>query len=162
MSVSEVSDILWQERHLLELLLFKLEEQQLVLSSGHKRWVHHAAREVELVLDEITRAERTRTIEVDAAAAEMGLSAGPTVHELTEAAEETWTEVFDEHRRAYVAITEEIFGVAEVNRDLLTRVESATEEALRWLGDGDVTADAHTGGTTSNASASPRLVNDAS
>ena len=34
MSLSEVSNILWRERRLLELLVFKLEEEQLMLASG--------------------------------------------------------------------------------------------------------------------------------
>ena len=34
MSLSEVSNILWRERQLLELLVFKLEEEQLVLAVG--------------------------------------------------------------------------------------------------------------------------------
>ena len=39
MGLSEVSNILWRQRQLLELLLFKLEEEQLVLKSGSTRWL---------------------------------------------------------------------------------------------------------------------------
>ena len=39
MSLSEVSNILWRERRLLELLVFKLEEEHLVLASGRTRWL---------------------------------------------------------------------------------------------------------------------------
>ena len=39
MSLSEVSNILWRERQLLELLVFKLEEEQFVLASGRTRWL---------------------------------------------------------------------------------------------------------------------------
>ena len=41
MGLSDVSNILWRERQLLELLLFKLEEEQLVLASGRARWLSH-------------------------------------------------------------------------------------------------------------------------
>ena len=50
MSLTEVSSILWRERELLELLLFKLEEEQLLLAAGRSRWLGHATREVEMVL----------------------------------------------------------------------------------------------------------------
>ena len=72
MSLSEVSNILWRERQLLDLLVFKLEEEQLVLASGRTRWLSHATREVETILAEIKRVtpegESTRvTLEVPVA-----------------------------------------------------------------------------------------------
>ena len=39
MALSDVSNILWRERQLLELLVFKLEEEQLVLAAGRNRWL---------------------------------------------------------------------------------------------------------------------------
>ncbi|HUX71839.1 MAG TPA: flagellar protein FlgN, partial [Cellulomonadaceae bacterium] len=42
MGLMQLSDVLWQERHLLELLLFKLEEEQMILTSGRTRWLGHA------------------------------------------------------------------------------------------------------------------------
>jgi hypothetical protein len=51
--LADLSSILWREREMLELLLFKLEEEQLVLASGRGRWLVHATREVEMVLDHI-------------------------------------------------------------------------------------------------------------
>src|SRR5205809_7934017 len=86
MGLSEVSNILWQERQLLELLLFKLEEEQLVLASGRSRWLSHATREVEMVLEEIKQAELASSIEVEAAAAELGLEPGPSLRRLADAA----------------------------------------------------------------------------
>ena len=68
MGVAELSAVLWRERQLLELLLFKLEEEQLVLSSGRTRWLGHATREVEQVLDQIRTAELGRSMEADATA----------------------------------------------------------------------------------------------
>jgi len=53
MGLSEVSSILWRERQLLELLLFKLEEEQLLLAAGRTRWLPHATREVDRVLAQL-------------------------------------------------------------------------------------------------------------
>ncbi len=44
MAASELSAQLWKERELLELLLFKLEEEQLLLIAGKSRWISHARR----------------------------------------------------------------------------------------------------------------------
>jgi len=57
MGLRDVSAILWRERHLLELLLFKLDEEQLVLAAGRTRWLARATREVEMVLEEIRQTE---------------------------------------------------------------------------------------------------------
>src|SRR5215212_6463380 len=68
MAVADVSTVLWRERELLELLLFKLEEEQLVLTSGRSRWLGHATREVEMVVAQIREAELARAVLVDALA----------------------------------------------------------------------------------------------
>ena len=161
MGLSEVSNILWQERQLLELLLFKLEEEQLVLASGRSRWLNHATREVEMVLEEIKRAEIARAIEVDAAAAELGLPGGPSLRQLSEAADGPWKSILDQHRRAFLTITQEILALAQVNRDLLTRGQRATHEALAWLGDSDPAVYSPAGVATPSVAAGPRLVNEA-
>ena len=64
MSLSEVSNILWRERRLLDLLVFKLEEERFVLESGRMRWLTHATREIEKVLEEINRIELERAMAV--------------------------------------------------------------------------------------------------
>src|SRR5215472_15123898 len=84
MALSDVSNILWRERQLLELLVFKLEEEQLVLAAGRSRWLSHATREVESVLAEIRRIELERAMQVTAAGVELGFSGSPTLKELSQ------------------------------------------------------------------------------
>ena len=74
MGLNELSGVLWRERQLLELLLFKLEEEQLILSSGRTQWLGHATREVESVLDQIRTAELGRAMEADDAARQRALA----------------------------------------------------------------------------------------
>ena len=57
MGVNELSAVLWRERELLELLTFKLEEEQLLLTAGKSRWIEHATREVEQVLERLRSAD---------------------------------------------------------------------------------------------------------
>ena len=161
MGLSEVSNILWRERQLLELLLFKLEEEQLVLSAGRTRWLSHATREVEMVLEEIKRAELARSMEVDAAAAELGIEPGPSLRRLAEVAPDPWKGLLEQHRRAFLTATQEILALAQVNKDLLSRGQRATREALAWLGDNDAEVYSATGVATSSGPAGPRLVNEA-
>src|SRR5688572_9487932 len=73
MGLRDVSAVLWKERHLLELPLFKLEEEQLLLAAGRNRWLPRATREVEMVLEELRHTELERAVEVERVSAELGL-----------------------------------------------------------------------------------------
>jgi hypothetical protein len=46
-----------------------------------------------------------------------------------------WDGVFDDHRRAFIELTNEITGLAEANRDLLHRGYVAVRELLARLAD---------------------------
>lgn len=141
MGLSDVSNILWRERQLLELLLFKLEEEQLILASGRPRWLSHATREVETVLGEIKRVELDRAVEVQAVADELKLVETPTLRELAETAGGPWTRIFEEHRKALLELAGEIDSLAQSNRDLLSRGQKAAREALVSLGENEPIGD---------------------
>jgi hypothetical protein len=130
MGLADLSSILWREREMLELLLFKLEEEQLLLASGRTRWLAHATREVEIVLEQIRSAEVLRAAEVDAVAALLGLPPNPSLSTLTETAPEPWGEMLREHRKAFLALAAEISTLAEANRDLLTAGQRAARETM--------------------------------
>lgn len=131
MSWAEISTIFWRERQLLELLLFKLEEEQLLLAAGRARFLAHATREVEAVLDEVKRAELARAVAVDALAAEIGLDPNPSLRALIDVAPEPWRGIFTDHRDAFLAATQEITSVADGNRELLASGQRALREMLR-------------------------------
>jgi DNA-directed RNA polymerase specialized sigma subunit len=133
MALSQLSDVLWKERNLLELLLFKLEEEQLVLTSGRTRWLGHATREVETVLDQIRDAELGRSAEADEVARELGLEEGVSLLTLSEHAPAPWDELLRAHRDAFVTLTTEISQLADGNRELLAMSHRATQETLLSL-----------------------------
>lgn len=135
MPFSRLSDVLWRERHLLEMLLFKLEEEQLILSAGRTRWLSRATREVENVLDEIRTAELGRALEADEAARAVGLDPGVGLGTLAAAAPAPWDELLRAHRDAFVSLTSEISTMSEANRQLLTMSFRATQETLMSLQD---------------------------
>src|SRR5260370_18274560 len=115
MGLADVASILWRERESLELLLFKLDEEQLVLAAGRTRWLPHATREVEIVLDRIRQTEVLRAVEVDALAAELGLPPNPSLNALADAAGPPWADLRRDHRRAVLALTARITPPAQAN-----------------------------------------------
>ncbi len=159
MGFAEVSSTLWRQRELLELLLFKLEEEQVLLTSGRTRWLARATREVEVVLEEIRRAELLRAGQVDEVAAELGLEAGASLRILAEAASEPWTTLLMEHRQAFMTATVEIQAMAEANRDLLTAGHRAARDTLMTL---TQSAETYTpAGTATGPGSSARLIDEA-
>ncbi|NCT91414.1 flagellar protein FlgN [Cellulomonas sp. APG4] len=159
MSLNELSGVLWRERQLLELLLFKLEEEQLVLTSGRTRWLGHATREVESVLEQIRTAELGRAVEADAAARELGVPEGSSLSVLAASAPAPWDDLLREHHEAFVSLTDEIKSLAESNRDLLATSHRAAQETLMSLQDTVQTYDPR--GTASSATGSVQLLDQA-
>jgi hypothetical protein len=130
MGLTDLSSILWREREMLELLLFKLEEEQLVLASNRSRWLAHATREVEMVLDQIRRTEVVRAAEVEAIGVELGLGQNVSLTAIADAVPVPWGELLHQHRKAFLLLTAEIGALAEANRDLLTTGQRAVRETL--------------------------------
>jgi hypothetical protein len=129
-SLSELSSVLWRTRELLELLLFKLEQEQLLLAAGRSRWLPHATREVELVLEQVRRTEMVRAARAEEAGRELGLPPGASLARLADAAPAPWTELLHDHRKAFLALTAEITSLSETNRDLLTSGLRAARETM--------------------------------
>ena len=108
MGFAEVSTMLWRERDALQLLLFKLVEEQLIVSAGRTRWLAQANEEIEFALEQLRGTEVLRAAETDAISEELGLSTAATLAELEAAAPEPWATLYGEHRRALVQLVAEI------------------------------------------------------
>jgi hypothetical protein len=134
--MEKLSQILWRERELLDTLLFKLEQEQLVLASGRNRWLMRAAREVEQVLETIRQTEILRSVAADEAAAALGLEYNPSLRALAEATEEPWRSILTDHHEAFLAVTREITALADANRELITVGYRSARETLMSMGDG--------------------------
>ncbi len=160
-ALGEVSNILWRERQLLELLVFKLEEEQLVLAAGRSRWLPHATREVETVLAQLKKLELERAIHVEALARALGHVGSPSLRELATLAPAPWDNIFGEHRRALMELASEIDGVAKANRDLLSRGHQATREALAALGEVELDSYTPTGAMNGERTLGHRLIDEA-
>jgi hypothetical protein len=129
-ALANVSSALWRIRELLDLLIFKLETEQVLVAAGRSRWLGRATHEVELVLEEIRHAELRRTIELGDVAEALGLHPDITLSELAEAAPAPWDDVLTDHRSTLLSATAEISALAESNRELLDSGYRALQEAL--------------------------------
>ena len=143
MSLSEISNILWRERRLLELLAFKLEEEHLVLASGQTRWLTRASGEVDAIVDELKHVRLERAIGLADLSDELGVSDAPTLRELAAAAPPPWDGICAEHGRALETLSREIETItrraAERSRppgeiDIVT-VDREAAAALRGIPD---------------------------
>jgi hypothetical protein len=126
---SAVSALLWREREALQLLLFKLVEEQLILQAGQTRLLPDANQEIELAVDQLRCAEVLRAAEVDAIAEQLEVVELPTLAEFSEAAPEPWATVFTEHRESLRQLVDEVETATGTNRALL--VAGARSQRVR-------------------------------
>jgi hypothetical protein len=124
--------------------------------------LQHATREVETVLGEIKRVELDRAVHVEALTVGLGLAETPSLRQLSEVVPTPWNRIFEEHRDALLQAAQDIDAVAKSNRDLLSRGQTATREALASIGEIEVEIDAYTpSGAPAERTLGMRLVDEA-
>lgn len=117
--LEELAETLWQERHLTELLLYRLVCTRLLLASDDVRFTGLAINEVEAVTDALRDAEHRRDEVVQALAVSWGTSVDDLkLGNLVDRAPDPWNSIFDDHHRAFMALTAEIETTAADNRRL--------------------------------------------
>lgn len=124
----------------MELLLFKLQQEHLMLAAGQDRWLHHATAEVNLVMAELAQASAARTATSAQLAAAAGLSAEATLGELAAAALPEWSLMLHDQREQLRALLRQIESVGRINREILANRLSVTREALVMLGEAPAVA----------------------
>lgn len=159
MAAHELSALLWRERELLELLQFKLEEEQLLLTAGKSRWLQHATREVEQVMSRLRAASLACTVETAAVAEEWGAAgADPSLRELIASAPAgPWGDIFRTHLNAMIELTASIKALRDANEQFLRAASRATQETLSGLHPNAGTYDAHGAATGIRESGSSLL-----
>ncbi|UQX87939.1 flagellar protein FlgN [Jatrophihabitans telluris] len=156
---SEVSTLLWREREALELLLFKLVSERLIVSAGETRWLAPANREVEAVVEQLRGVEVLRAAEVEMLAADLGKDIGISLTELAELADEPWRSILFEHRDAMLKLVLQIEQTADENRRLLTAGARSIRETLLSVTDSVDTYDSR-GVTTTSSSLRPVIMDE--
>src|SRR5690606_27782999 len=119
-SANELSAALWRERELLDVVTFKLEEEQLLLAAGKARWLQYATREAEQVVDKLRTASLARTVEVAKVAEEWGVDENITLRDLVaHAPEGPWADLFAAHLSALTELTTHITELRDLNEQYL-------------------------------------------
>ncbi len=122
-----LSALLCSERDTLEFLLFKLVEEQLVLTSGSTRWYNRVDIEVRAAVDRMRTSEVSRAAEMEEASRTLLLPVEATLAKLAAAAPEPWPLLLTDHRTALRALILEVEAVAAQNR----RVRETGAKAIR-------------------------------
>ena len=131
--LGELAAVLWQEREVLEDLLYALIQQQLLLDVGQTGWLPRADAAVAAATRAVQDHELVRAIEVETLVQVLGLPANASLLEIAAHAGEPWATVLGDHRDALRTLTAEIDAVTAHNRALLIAGERATREALGAL-----------------------------
>src|ERR1700760_3506599 len=97
---SGLAGVLWREREALQLVLFKLSVERLVVSAAEARWLPDANRELEAALEQLHNVEVVRAIESDALAEQLDMVPGATLAQLADAVSEPWATILADHRTA--------------------------------------------------------------
>lgn len=116
----ELSAVLWRERELLDVLLYKLDVERLLLATGQHRWLGRAAHEIEYVTARLKEVGLTRAVESAEVAEELGLAPEATLRELVAAAsDDVWRDILEAHLTALVATTADIGSLRDANERML-------------------------------------------
>jgi hypothetical protein len=121
---------LWREQRLLELLLYRMEVQHLVLATANGRWVEQAADDVESTMEVLREEELVRATQVARVAERLGLDSSASLRELVDAAPEPWTEILRDHQRGFLELIDQIDATSKTNRELIRRSLQLTREML--------------------------------
>lgn len=131
MGPQELSAALWRERELLDLLVFKLEEEHLVLASGKSRWLDHATREVEHVMTRLRAASLERIAIAAAVALQWGLPEDASLQDLSAAGGAgPWAEILGSHFAAMTAQVEQVRTLRDTNLQFLREGLRSAQETM--------------------------------
>ena len=130
----ELAAVLWQERELLEDLLYALVQQHHILAAGQARWLPRADAAVAEAARALSGHEVLRAIEVENLVSMLALPASASLLEIAETAGEPWGTLLHDHRTALRALTAEIEQVTAENRALIIAGERSTRAALEQAG----------------------------
>jgi hypothetical protein len=112
---------LWVERHVLELLAYKLVCAKLVMAADLRRYVGPALAGVQQVVEKVQVAELDRAITLAQLGEEWGMPpAALTLSYLAENAPEPARTMLEEHAQAFRRLISEIEETAAENRKLAT------------------------------------------
>lgn len=134
MNSERLSAVLWHERELLEMLVFKLEEQQLILVAGKSKWLERATDEIGGVAEDLKDLSLSRDITIEGFDGVKDGEGYPSLQEIIDRTNEpVWQDIFTGHLGALRTLTENIRTLQEANEGLIRSALRSTQETLAGL-----------------------------
>lgn len=132
---SQLIAALEHEEKALEELLFKLREQNLVLTSGEHRWLAASTAEVETAVRALTEAGSQREVAARAVHQYYGLAPGANIRALADVvADELACQQLLQQQRRLRDLLDQVRRCSRQNREMLAHGLAATNDALALLG----------------------------
>ncbi|MBD8062723.1 flagellar export chaperone FlgN [Oceanitalea stevensii] len=125
-----LSDFLWHERDVLELLLHRLETERALLETGRTRRLPRAAREIDAAIAQLRTAELGRAAEAAAATQVLGLPATASLLTIAGTAPVPWGDIFLDHRAAMRELVDQIVALADGEQRATPAVGGTTMDAM--------------------------------
>jgi hypothetical protein len=117
--MDEMATLLGEERHLLDVLLYRLVTCRQLLVAGEWRFLPYASAEVEDVCERIRETELHRSLVVARLAGALHMPEGDlTLRSLCRHSRDPYGTIFSDHRQAFLILLEEIEAVVAENERL--------------------------------------------
>lgn len=134
MSLNVLSTALWRERKLLDLLEFKLEGQQLLLSAGRSRWMTLTTQEIVAISEKLRTASLKCATASSVVAVTHGLDAAAPLSVVAQAMEEPeWREILEGHGTALRDSIARVTSLRDANVEELRAAQRPHQETLFTL-----------------------------
>ena len=156
--LSTLSQTLWRQRALVEVLLYRLEVQQMVLAAGRSRWIDMSARDVEEAIEDLRAEELVRAAAVAAVAPMLKAPETSSLTELAVAAGEPWDQILRDHQAAFLSLIASVEAVSRDNRELLNHGLRDTHDFLARVTSAPGTDGYSVEGTGTKQLAQPTLI----
>lgn len=155
--VQRLAETLWQERHLVEELLFRLTCAKLLLTADEHRFLPAAIDEVDGVVAELREVELHREGQLADVAHELGIDDRlPSLSELVSLAPPPLDRVLEDHRTAFLRLASEIERTTTTNRELASQALGRVRTSIDSLsGAAPTTTTYDAAGRVANATVVP-------
>jgi hypothetical protein len=114
-----LSDALWSQREALDQLIFKLTSEQLLVTTGHTRWLPRMDTEVRQAAEAFRLGEINRAVAVEELSARHGLPADTTLGHVAAIAPDPWGALLRDHERTLLNLDSRARAIASETSQLL-------------------------------------------
>jgi hypothetical protein len=132
--LSSLCNLLWQERVSLQVILFKLVEEELIGRHGHTGYLQLADEELREAAGILHENEVLRAAETQMVARFLALPPEASLAEIVERADEPWHEVLREHGDALRRLLADIDGTVSTERRIRLPGADAAWAAVDLVG----------------------------